>query len=355
MTDEQLLQQTIAQILPVDAHSRAQCLARWDELGKPLHSLGKLEKLWAQLAAIRRTPQPSVKKRALVVMCADNGVVAEGVSQTGSEVTATVAENFFDGRTVTAIWCKKNHCETYIVDIGMATDTPRTIRKKVAYGTRNMVYEPAMTRAEALRAIAIGIAMARQLADEGYELVATGEMGIGNTTTSSAVAAVLLGLSPEQVTGRGAGLSDEGLGRKRRAIAAAIEKNRPNAADPLDVLAKVGGFDLAGLTGICLGGAACGLAVVTDGLISLAAALLAARLAPACVPYLVASHASAEPAAEQLQRALGLQPGLQLGLCLGEGSGAVALLPLLDLTAAAYEQMQTFAGIHVEKYEDYTK
>lgn len=375
MTDDIFLEQTIKKILPVDEASRAACLSCWNQMGKPLHSLGKMETLWAQLAAIGRIVHPSVKKRALVVMCADNGVVAEGVTQTGQEVTAIVAENFFDDLTCTALLCKKNLCDQFIVDIGMVSDTPRTIRRKVAYGTKNMAKEPAMTRAEALAALRSGIEMAEQLKKEGYQIVATGEMGIGNTTTSSAVTAVLLrdravrdreGFGKkdvcmdadaciekciEIVTGRGAGLSNEGLARKKDAIRRGIMVNQPDQEDPIDVLAKVGGFDLAGLAGVFLGGAAAGLPVVIDGFISLTAALVAARIAPECVAYMIPSHCSKEPGARLILEALHLEPGLCMDMCLGEGSGAVALLPFLDMAAEIYEHMGSFEDIHVAAYE----
>lgn len=404
MKDEQFVEQVIRNIGSVDEASRKACLNYWDQMGKPLHSLGKMETMWAQLAAIQRTVHPSVNKRALVVMCADNGVVAEGVTQTGQEVTAIVAENFFDDLTCTSLLCKNNRCDRYIVDIGMAVDTPRTIRCKVAYGTKNMAKEPAMTREEALAAIRVGIGMAEQLKKEGYQILATGEMGIGNTTTSSAVTAVLLknkivqeylekknlhsnyedakssqesdmcldvGTSTENimnpgvwvdmsvcveaVTGRGAGLSDEGLKHKKDAILRAISINHPKPSDPIDVLAKVGGFDLAGLAGVFLGGAAMGLPVVIDGFISLAAALLAARIAPECVAYMIPSHQSKEPGARLILEALHLEPGLCMDMCLGEGSGAVALLPFLDMAAEIYEHMGTFEDIRVEAYEDFGK
>lgn len=369
MSDELYLEQTINKIQPIDEMSRRACLKSWDQMGKPLHSLGKLETLWAQLAGIQRTVHPSVKKRGLVVMCADNGVVAEGVTQTGQEVTAIVAENFFEDLTCTSLLCKKNNCDQFIVDIGMVSDTPRTIRRKIAYGTKNMTKEPAMTREEALEALRVGIEMAEQLKKEGYQILATGEMGIGNTTTSSAVTAVLLkdiisrGRSNENVThidacveavtGRGAGLSDDGLERKKDAIRRAITINQPDPADPIDVLAKVGGFDLAGLAGVLLGGAAAGLPVVIDGFISLAAALLAARIAPGCAAYMIPSHQSKEPGAKLILEALHLEPGLCMDMCLGEGSGAVALLPFLDMAAEIYEHMGTFDDIHVEAYEDF--
>lgn len=375
MTDKLYVEQTINKIKPVDESSRAACLNYWNNMGKPLHSLGKMETLWAQLAGIQRTVHPSVDKRALVVMCADNGVVAEGVTQTGQEVTAIVAENFFDDLTCTSLLCKKNYCDQFIIDIGMVSDTPRTIRRKIAYGTKNITKGPAMTHAETLAALRVGIELAEQLKKEGYQILATGEMGIGNTTTSSAVTAVLLkdtisqrlgmervtptGVSVgmdmcvETVTGRGAGLSDDGLERKKNAIRCAIAINQPDPADPIDVLAKVGGFDLAGLAGVFLGGAAAGLPVVIDGFISLAAALLAVRIAPECATYMIPSHQSKEPGAKLILEALHLEPGLCMDMCLGEGSGAVALLPFLDMAAEIYEHMGTFDDIHVEAYEDF--
>ena len=375
MIDEQLLEQTVEKIQMVDEASYMACRNYWNNMGKPLYSLGKLETLWAQLAGIQRTVHPSVDKRALVVMCADNGVVAEGVTQTGQEVTAIVAEDFFDDLTCTSLLCKKNHCDQFIIDIGMVSDTPRTIRRKIAYGTKNMTKGPAMTRAEALAALRVGIELAEQLKKEGYQILATGEMGIGNTTTSSAVTAILLkdSISPgqsnenathsdacmdidacvEAVTGRGAGLSDEGLERKKNAIRCAIAINQPDQADPVDVLAKVGGFDLAGLAGVFLGGAAAGLPVVIDGFISLTAALLAVHIAPECAAYMIPSHQSKEPGAKLILDKLHLEPGLCMDMCLGEGSGAVALLPFLDMAAEIYEHMGTFDDIHVAAYEDF--
>ncbi len=189
-------------------------------------------------------------------MCADNGVVEEGVTQCGQEVTASVAENFLDEKSCVAIMCKRAGAGIFPVDIGMAVDTPRVEKRKIAYGTKNMTKEPAMTRAQAVAAIEAGIAKAQELKNLGYELLATGEMGIGNTTTSSAMTAVFLGMEPEMVTGRGAGLSGDGLKRKVQAIRRAIFLHEPDASDPLDVLSKVGGFDIAGMCGLFLGGAA---------------------------------------------------------------------------------------------------
>ena len=349
-TREELLWEQLAQIEPISKEHAAQCLAYWDTVGKPLRSLGKLEDAVIQIGGIQRSAKPSAKKKRLIVMCADNGVVAEGVTQTGQEVTAIVAENFFDDETCTSLMCREAGCELTVVDIGMAADTPRTLRRKEFYGTKNLAKEPAMTREQTLGAILTGIELVRGFAAEGTEIFATGEMGIGNTTTSSAVAAVLLGLPAEDVTGRGAGLSSAGLRKKIAAIRQGIAVNRPDPDDPIDVLAKVGGADLAGLAGVFLGGAICHCPVVIDGFISAAAALAAKRLVPESGGYMLASHVSKEPAGALVLEALGKSAMLTCGMCLGEGSGAVALFPLLDMAFRIYNEMGTFDDIRVETY-----
>ena len=215
-----------------------------------------------------------------------------------------------------------------------------------------MTKGPAMTRAQAVQALEAGIEMVRRLKEDGYGLLATGEMGIGNTTTSSAVASVLLNQPVETMTGRGAGLSGDGLTRKINAIKKAIEVNHPNPGDAIDVLAKVGGFDIAGMAGMFLGGAAFGVPVVIDGFISCVAALIAQRICPAAGEYMIASHVSKEPAAQLILKALGKEAVIHGEMCLGEGSGAVALFPFLDMGIAVYESMSTFDDIHVEQYEE---
>ena len=237
----------------------------WDSIAKPLHSLGKLEDALVRIAGMTGNERIHLDKKALVVMCADNGVVEEGVTQTGQEVTAIVAENFLSGATSACTMCRQCGTDVYPVDVGMAVDTKVPTDLKVAMGTKNMVKEPAMTREEAVRGIEAGIEMVSRLKARGYGLIATGEMGIGNTTTSSAVAAVLLNCPVEEMTGRGAGLSSEGLNRKITAIGKAIEKHQPDPEDPIDVLAKVGGLDIAGMTGVFLGGAALGVPIVIAG------------------------------------------------------------------------------------------
>ena len=237
------------------------------------------------------------------------------------------------------------------VDIGMAVDTQRVEKRKIAYGTKNMAKEPAMTREQAVAAIEVGIAKAEELHAQGYEMLATGEMGIGNTTTSSAMTAVYLGLDVETVTGRGAGLSSHGLQRKIHAIKQAIAVNQPDPEDPLDVLAKVGGLDIAGMCGLFLGGAAQQMPVVMDGFISQVAALTAVRLVPECTDYILASHVSEEPGANILLKTLEKDAFLTCGMRLGEGSGAVALFPILDFASDIYHKMSTFVQADIVEYQ----
>lgn len=346
------LQETIEQIHPIDHQAEAAAQKRWDSIGKPLHSLGKMETLVMQIAGITRSARVDIKKRALVPMCADNGVVEEGVTQTGQEVTAIVAENFLTGDTSACVMCRQCGTDVFPVDVGMASDTKVPRDLKVMNGTRNMTKEPAMTREEAVRGIEAGIEMVRRLKEKGYKLIATGEMGIGNTTTSSAVAAVLLDKPVEMMTGRGAGLSGEGLKRKISAIQRAIAENQPNPEDALDVLAKVGGLDIAGMAGVFLGGAAMHIPVVIDGFISCVAALVAQRICPLVKDYMIASHVSKEPAAAMILDALDKEAVLYGEMCLGEGSGAVALFPFLDMGVAVYESMSTFEEIKVDQYKE---
>lgn len=345
------LEETMQKIRPVDVAAMAAAKQHWDGLGKPLGSLGRLEKALIQIAGIQRTGDVHIDRKALVIMCADNGVVEEGVTQCGQEVTATVAENFLDEKSCVAIMCRRAGTKIRPVDIGMAVDTPRVEKRKIAYGTKNMAKEPAMTREQAVAAIEVGIAKAEELHAQGYEMLATGEMGIGNTTTSSAMTAVYLGLDVETVTGRGAGLSSHGLQRKIHAIKQAIAVNQPDPEDPLDVLAKVGGLDIAGMCGLFLGGAAQQMPVVMDGFISQVAALTAMRLVPECADYILASHVSEEPGANILLKALEKDAFLTCGMRLGEGSGAVALFPILDFASDIYHKMSTFVQADIVEYQ----
>lgn len=346
------LEEAIGKIGPLDQAAMEIAQKRWDSIAKPLHSLGKLETLLIQIAGITGSAEIDLSKRGLVAMCADNGVVEEGVTQTGQEVTAIVAENFLRYDTSVGVMCRQNHAEIFPVDMGMVTDTKVRTDHKVAYGTKNMTKGPAMTREQAVKGIEAGIAMVEELKEKGYRILATGEMGIGNTTTSSAVASVLLGKKAEEVTGRGAGLSSEGLQRKIRVIRQALEKNRPDPGDVLDVVAKVGGYDIAGMCGLFLGGAIYRIPVLIDGFISSVAALCAVRLAPLVGKYLFASHCSKEPGGKMVLDALGMSAMIGCDLSLGEGSGAVAAVPLLEMGLDVYRKMSTFEEIQVEQYQE---
>lgn len=341
-------------IKPLDENAMEEARAHWMTVGKPLFSLGSLEDAVIQIAGIKGTSDFELRKRGLIIMCADNGVVEEGVTQTGQEVTAIVADNFTRGETSVCIMAEEAKVDLFPVDVGMATDVPSVTKKKykVMYGTHNFAKEAAMTREEAVEAIEVGIQMVKKCAEAGYEILATGEMGIGNTTTSSAVVSVLLDESVENVTGRGAGLSSEGLNRKIRAIERAIEKHQPDKEDVLDVLSKVGGLDIAGMTGAFLGGAIYHIPVLIDGFISSAAALCAVRMVPETADYILASHCSGEPAGRMVLEELKLPYLIDAKMSLGEGSGAVAAIPLLEMGVNVYRKMSTFEEIKVEQYEE---
>ena len=353
---ETTLSQLNTRIGPLDKNAMAEAQRRWDSIAHPLNSLGMLERDIIRIAGITGDPNVDLSKKAVVAMCADNGVVAEGVTQTGQEVTAIVTENMSKGDTSVCCMARVAGAEVIPVDIGVARPvTGENIRQCcVRRGTANMTKGPAMSREEAAKAVMTGILLVEELKQVGFRLLATGEMGIGNTTTSSAIVSVLLGKDPAEVTGRGAGLTSEGLERKIHAIRTAIAVNQPDSADSLDVLHKVGGLDIAGLAGVFLGGAIHRVPVLVDGFISSAAALVAAAICPAAKDYMLASHASNEPAGRMVLETLGLTPFLHAGMCLGEGTGAVAVMPLLDMGAAVYREMCTFAATDIEAYEHLT-
>ena len=345
------LRELLQNITPPDEAAREQAHRRWAACAKPLGSLGLLETALEDIAALTGDAQAPLLPRAVLVLCADNGVVAQGVTQTDSSVTAAVTRNLAAGRTSVCRMAQAAQCAVVPVDMGMAGDpVPGVADCRIAAGTADFTQGPAMTRAQAVEAVGRGIRLVQEQKAAGVQLLATGEMGIGNTTTSSAVAAVLLGQPVERMTGRGAGLSDEGLARKVDAICRGILRNEPDPTDPLDVLAKLGGFDLAGLCGVFLGGALEGVPVVMDGFISGVAALCAVRLCPAAAKAVFASHCSSEPAARLVLDALGKAPLLTAGLHLGEGTGAVASLPLWDMALAVYDHCYSFAEGGITPY-----
>ncbi len=348
------LQEAIEKIKPLDEEAMNYTRARWNTLGKPLYSLGRLEEMVIQFAGIYREKKPHLGKKAVIVMAADNGVVAEGVTQTGQEVTKIVTENMTKHNATICIMSSMSGADVYPVDIGIATDcdNPKVISRKVKYGTDNMRKGPAMSRQEAIKAIEVGIDMVADLKEKGYTVFATGEMGIGNTSTSSAICSVLLDQSVEKVTGKGAGLSSKDLENKIQVIKDSIAINDIDKNDPLDVLSKVGGLDIAGLVGCFIGAAALNVPIFIDGFISSIAALLAIKLAPQSSPYLFPSHCSNEPAGQMVLDAMGKQPYILANMCLGEGTGAVMGFTVADYAFKAYWELPSFEQTEFGTYEE---
>lgn len=351
------LEEALSKITELDKESLEAGRKRWDSVAKPLRSLGMLEEAIIKIAGITKSSNVSLDKKALIIMCADNGVVEEGVTQTGQEVTAIVTENFTKRKATVSVMSSVSGVDLFPVDIGIYRDMEnslgkdeeivpsRIINRKIAYGTDNLFKGPAMSREQAIKAIEVGIDMVKHMKDSGYDIIATGEMGIGNTTTSSAIASVFLNEEVEHVTGKGAGLSSKGLERKIEVIKKAIELNKPDVNDPIDVLAKLGGYDIAGLAGVFIGGAVYNIPVVIDGFISAVSALVAMKINPLVKEYMIPSHVSKEPAGRMLIDALGLNPFLTCEMCLGEGSGAVALFPILDMALTVYNEMSCFDDV----------
>lgn len=340
-------------IVQPDEATRRQVQKNWDMVAKPLDGMGEFERLISQIGAITGKVQIHLDKKAVIVMCADNGIVEEGISQSGQEVTAVVAKEMTKGLSSVGKMAAAIGADVFPVDIGIhiSEEIPGLVQKSVRKGTRNFRKEPAMTEEEAWQAIETGMNLVEAYKQQGYQILATGEMGIGNTTTSSAVIASLLHCPAEKVTGRGAGLSDAGLCKKQQVIQEAIEKYRLYEAEPFEVLRTVGGLDIAGLTGVCIGGAVHHVPIVLDGVISFAAALVAERMFPGVKAYLLPSHKGKEPAFESLMDEMGLYPVLDARLALGEGTGAVMLFTLLDMALCVYEEKTTFDDIEIQPYE----
>ena len=347
----EMLNEWIKNISPPDENAAESARRRWDGLAKPLGSLGIFEDDLVRIAALTGSADIQLARRKLLVFCADNGVVAEGVSQCGSEVTAHVAAALAEGRSTISPMAKTVNCAVLPVDVGIRDfpGHPGVLDRRVKNGTENIAQKPAMTREACLVAMVAGARLVAELAGE-TDIFALGEMGIGNTPTACAVRAARLDTDPEPLVGRGAGLSDAGLRRKKEVIRGALTLHAPEANDPIDVLAKVGGLDIAAMCGAFLAAAKYRVPVVADGLISTVAALCAVRLCPAAKKALLLSHCSAEPAAAQALEALDLPAPITAGLRLGEGGGAVALLSLLDMALAVYNSGQTFDRLGIDAY-----
>jgi nicotinate-nucleotide--dimethylbenzimidazole phosphoribosyltransferase len=347
---------TVERIKPLDKGAMAEARSRQDMLTKPQGSLGRLEELSIKLAGIQGKPIPQIRQKAVITMVGDHGVVAEGVGNWPQEVTAQMVYNFLAGGAGINVLARQVGARVVVVDMGVATELqnhPQLIAKKVAPGTQNMCLGPAMTTEQAARAIEAGIEVVEAELAKGLDIIGTGDMGIGNTTASSAICAAMTGKPVAEVTGRGTGISDEQLAHKIGVVERALEVNQPDPKKPLEVLAKVGGFEIGGLVGVMLAAAAYRIPVVIDGFISGAAALIATALASRLRDFLIAAHVSAEGGHKLLLRHLGLKPLLDLKMRLGEGTGAALGIFLAEASAKILTEMSTFgeAGVS-EKAEE---
>ncbi len=342
------LQKTIDAISAQDKEWRTKAKARLDQLAIPHWALGRLLDMAMDLAGQARSMTPAVDRKAMITMAGDHGVTVEGVSKFPQEVTPQMVANFVNGGAGINVLARAVGADIFVVDMGVAADLSKLaasgqiIDKKVRMGTDNIAKGPAMSRAEAVQAIEAGIAVVNELADD-YDIFGTGDMGIGNTTPSAAIVAAFTGVSAAKVTGRGTGLDDAQMRLKEGVIAKALEINNPDAADGLDVLAKVGGFEIGGIAGVILGAAARRKPVVIDGFISTAAALIAQSLAPEVTDYIFAAHRSMENGHAIMQHHLGCEPLLDLNLRLGEGTGAALAMPLIAAASKVLVEVATFA------------
>lgn len=345
------LTETIQRIKPFDENTAQLAEHHSDSLTKPPGSLGKLEAIARQLAGITGQLWPDFSQKAVIVMAGDHGVCDEGVSAFPQAVTPQMVMNFLNGGAAVNVLARQAGADVVCVDIGVNADLEheKLVSRKVVRGTANMAKQPAMTREDALRAIMVGIEVVNDQVERGFRLFATGEMGIGNTTASAAITTVLTGVSPEESVGRGTGINDAAWLNKVDVVKRAIAVNKPDSSDPIDVLAKVGGAEIAGLAGVIIGAAANGCPVVIDGYISSAAALVASRIAEQTKPYMLASHLSQEQGHLKLLESIGLSPLIQLEMRLGEGTGAVLCFHFIDAALHLMQEMATFESAGVSK------
>lgn len=348
--DKTRLSEMVSRIQPLDELAMTYARMRQDRLTKPPGSLGKLEALSVQLAGICGSSTPHIQHKVILTMAGDHGVVAEGVSAYPQEVTAQMVANFVRGGAAINVLARHVGARVVVVDMGVAADVsayPDVVVKKIAPGTRNIAVGPAMSRAQAQRALIAGAEVVERELERGLDILGVGDMGIGNTTPSAAIAAALTGRPPAEVVGKGTGLDDLGVMRKVAVVERALAVNRPDPADALDVLAKVGGYEIGGAAGAMLAAAGHRRPVVVDGFISTAAAMIAVGLAPQLRPYLIASHRSQERGHSIMLEWLGVQPLLDLDLRLGEGTGAALGIFLAEAACKVLREMATFeeAGV----------
>jgi nicotinate-nucleotide--dimethylbenzimidazole phosphoribosyltransferase len=343
----ELIRKTVESIGILHADKMEEAQERLNNLLKPPGSLGKLEDIARQLAGITGKLDNTIGKKTIIVMCADNGVVAEGVASFPKEVSLLVTETIASGLSGVAVLARHSGTELKVVDVGLEGEVKNSaiIVRKIRKGTSSFLKGPAMSREEAIIAIKTGIEMTNKAIDEGATLIGTGEVGIGNTTTSSAVLYAFSGSDLDMIVGRGAGLTDEGLARKKEVIRRGVELNSPDPSDAIDVLAKVGGFDLAGLTGVYLAAASRRVPVVIDGFISGVAAVAASKIKPGAKNFMLTSHVSVEPGAAKVGELLGLNPMLDMNMRLGEGTGCALAFNIIEAATKMMNEMGTFADI----------
>ena len=346
------INQTIAGIQPLDEEAMAEARMRQDSLTKPQGSLGQLESVSIQVAGIKGNSRPRIAHKVIFTLAGDHGITQEGVSAYPSEVTPQMVYNFLRGGAGINVLARLVGARVVVADLGVASKMEKhenLIDKKVALGTQNMARGPAMSREQAIRSIEAGMELVEEELPKGMDILGTGDMGIGNTTPSSAITAAITGADVAIVTGRGTGLDDEGQRRKVKVIQKVLEIHQPNPKDAIDVLAKVGGFEIGGIAGVILAGAKYRIPIVIDGFISGAAALIAASLSPQVKPYLIASHQSAEIGHKTILEYLGLKPLLNLDLRLGEGTGAALGIFLVEASVKILNEMSTFAEAGVSE------
>jgi nicotinate-nucleotide--dimethylbenzimidazole phosphoribosyltransferase len=348
------LKEILNRIKPLDDSAMTAARQRQDMLTKPHGSLGKLEDLSIQIAGIKADPLPGIEHKAIITMAADHGVVAEGITLYPQEVTSQMVLNFLDGGAAINVLAKHIRARVLVVDMGVIggfDPNPGLICKMIDFGTQDMAIGPAMTRQQAIDALETGIELVEDELGKGLDIIATGDMGIGNTTASSAIFAAVSGLKVDKITGRGTGIGDEQLAHKIAIIEKALAVNRPDPEDAVDILAKVGGFEIGGLAGVILAGAAYRIPVVIDGFISGSAALIAKGLSPQVKDYIIASHLSAEAGHRLLLEFLGLKPLLDLNMRLGEGTGAALAISIAEASVKILNGMATFSEAGVSEAE----
>lgn len=350
-----LLKKTLEKIKPIDMSMEQKIQHHLDSLTKPQGSLGMLEEIAKRYCMSKGTVSPKLEKKMIFTFAADHGVVEEGVSAYPKEVTPQMVLNMLNGGAAINVLASHANASVKVVDIGVDydfDDAPNLIKRKIAKGTRNIRKEPAMDKAQAIRAIEVGIELSEEAAKQGVDILGTGDMGIGNTTPSAALYAALIPEKVENVTGRGTGIDDEVFKRKIEVIKDALEVNKDKLNSPIEALAALGGFEIAGICGLILGGAANKIPVVVDGFISSAGALVAYRINPMIKDYLFFSHKSQEAGHSKFLEWMGVKPILDLGMRLGEGTGAALAMTIIEASVKIYNEMATFDSAGVSKRED---